>query len=68
MQFMERRGDQKTAAGRIGARPRQHQCHVGRRTVRAKVSELGSRRTCALLLRLQMAVDGSLARLEKTFA
>ena len=60
---------QETAAGRIGARPAsEHQRHVGRRAVRAKVSELGSRRTCALLLRLQMAVDGSLARLVKTFA
>lgn len=46
--------------------------HVGRRAVRravrAKVSELGSRRTCVLLLRLQMTADGSLARLVKTFA
>lgn len=40
----------------------EHQRHVGRRAVRAKVSELGSRRTCVLLLRLQMTVDGSLGK------
>ena len=55
-------------AGLIGARPAsEHQRHVGRRAVRAKGSELGSRRTCALLLRVQMTVDGSLRKTRENF-
>ena len=45
----------------------EHQRHVGPRAVRAKVSELGSRRTCVLLLRLQMTVDGSLGKTREKF-
>lgn len=66
MRCMERRGGKRQPP--VGSVLGQRQSTSATSAVRAKVSELGSRRTCAILLRLQMAVYGSLARPVKTFA